>query len=403
MANTILTHQMIAREAAAMLMEHMCFISNINREREKEFGADVNGYTKGSSVKVKIPPASKVFDGNVFAGGGAVPDQAESSVTLTVATQKHVALRFTSIEKALQLAEYKERFMKPALSTLASVVQADFLAKAYKLVPNVVGTPGTIPNTMKTYGQVRAVMERFLAPTSPRTCLFSSDANLEMVDTSKALFNPVTDVAKQYRTGIMGDAQGLEFYECQSMPVHTNGSKVAGVTINGANQTGASLSLAGLAEGDTIKAGTVFTIAGVYAVHPLTGVAYPQLRQFVVTADFTAAGATGSVSISPPINGTAPGANVSALAANGAALAFVGSASTGYRQNLAFHRDAFATAFVPLKVIASCEGYTFSTDDFSVRVMTGGDFTNDAENTRIDVLYADPVLIRPDHAVRITE
>lgn len=403
MANTILTHQMIAREAAAMLMEHMCFISNINREREKEFGADVNGYTKGSSVKVKIPPASKVFDGNVFAGGGAIPDQAESSVTLTVATQKHVPLRFTSIEKALQLAEYKERFMKPALSTLASVVQADFLAKAYKLVPNVVGTPGTIPNTMKTYGQVRAVMERFLAPTSPRTCLFSSDANLEMVDTSKALFNPVTDVAKQYRTGILGDAQGLEFYECQSMPVHTNGSKVAGVTINGANQTGASLSLAGLTAADTIKAGTVFTIAGVYAVHPLTGVAYPQLRQFVVTADFTAAGATGSVSISPHINGTAPGANVSALAANGAALTFIGSASTGYRQNLAFHRDAFATAFVPLKVIASCEGYTFTTDDFSVRVMTGGDFTNDAENTRIDVLYADPILIRPDHSVRITE
>jgi len=402
-ANTILTHQMIARESAAMLMEELCFISNINRSRQKEFGEDVNGFTKGAIVKVKIPPATKVFDGAVFAGGGAVPDQVENYVNLAVATQKHVALKFTSLEKAMHLAQYKERFMKPAITSLASSIQADFLAKAYKQVPGLVGTAGSIPSTIKTYAQARAYLERFLAPADSRFCLFSSDANTELVDASKALFNPTKEMSEMFRNGYFGRAHGLEFFECQSMPFHTNGNKVASVQVNGASQTGSTLSVKGVAASDTFKAGTVFTIANVFAVHPLTGATLPQLRQFVVTADATMAGTTGSISISPPLNATAPGATVSALAADSAALTLVGSASTGYRQNMVFHKDAFATAFVPLKVLAGCEGYTFSTEEFAVRVMTGGDFTNDAENTRIDVLYADPVIIRPDHAVRITE
>lgn len=403
MANTILTHQKIAREAAAMLQEEMCFISNINRTREKEFGANVQGYQIGNTVKVKIPPATKVFDGNVFAEGGSAQDQKEGSVDVKVSTQKHVALRFTSLEQAMELTDYKDRFLRPAITTLASVVQADFLAKAYKQVPNVVGTAGSIPSTMKTFGQARAVLQGFLAPATPRTCLVSSDVNVEMVDASKQLLNPGGTVSKQYQTGWMGDSQGMNFFECQSLPTHTNGSNAGSLVVSGAGQTGASLLIGGLTAGDTITAGTVFTIDGVYAVHPLTCVAYPSKRQFVVTANFTATATTGTISISPPIGATAPGATVNAGPANGAGITIVGADNTAYRQGLAFHRDAFATAFVPLKVIAGCEGYAFSTDDFAVRVMTGGDFTNDAENTRIDVLYADPVIIRPDHAVRITE
>jgi hypothetical protein len=56
-------------------------------------------------------------------------------------------------------------------------------------------------------------------------------------------------------------------------------------------------------------------------------------------------------------------------------------------RSLMFHRDAFTVAFAPLPVLAGTEGYTYRANGMSVRVMTGGDFTNDAESTRIDVLY----------------
>lgn len=228
-------------------------------------------------------------------------------------------------------------------------------------------------------------------------------ANLELVDSSKALFHANKQIERGFLRGSIGEAVGADFYEHQSCPIHTNGSKVSGVTVSGASQSGSALKLGSLTSGDTITKGSVFTIADVYAVHPLTGKAYAHLQQFVVTEDFEATGTTGTVSIYPEINASFPNKTVSALPASSAALTFVGSASTSYRQNLMFHRDAFTTAMAPLEVLPGCEGYTARLPNgFSVRVMTGGDFKNDIEATRIDVLYGFAT-VRGLHAARITE
>lgn len=403
MANTNLTHQMIARVAAAVLEEESPFIANLNRAREDEFGKNTQGYQKGDNVKIKIPPTGTVYDGATFAGGGAASDSKEQYVTLTVDTQKHIPLQFGAKEKTLEVTDFRERILRPQMRTLASVVEADLLAKAYAAVPNLVGTAGSIPTTMKTYAQARAKMESFLAPPADRAVCFSSDANTELVDASKALFHAGDQIKRGFLRGTLGEAQGAMFYEHQSLPVHTNGNKVAGVTISGAGQSGSTLVVGGVAAADTFKKGQVFTIAGVYAVHPLTGQAYSSLQQVVVTADATSAGATVSLSVFPPINATAPNKTVSALPANGAAITFVGAASTGYRQNLMFHKDAFTAAFVPLPVLASCEGYSATLPSgLSVRVMTFGDGNNDYERTRIDVLYGFQT-VRGLHACRITE
>ena len=109
------------------------------------------------------------------------------------------------------------------------------------------------------------------------------------------------------------------------------------------------------------------------------------------------------IPVYPPITTAAPDIPFcSALPAASAALTFWGSANTAYRQNLLFQRDAYAAAFVPLPVIAGCEGYTFDTDEMAVRVMTGGNVLNDTEVTRIDVLYG-LVGVRGYHACRVSE
>lgn len=402
MPNTTLTHQMVAREAAAILEEEAPFLANINRGRESEFGTEVNGYQKGDTVKVKIPPVGKVFDGAQFAGGGSATDSQELYVNLTLDTQKHIALQFGAKEKLLEITEFKERILRPQMRTLASVVEADLLAKAYAGVPNVVGTAGSVPTVMKTYAQARAKMQAFLAPPSDRSVCFSSDANTELVDASKALFHAGDQIKRGFLRGTIGEAQGAMFYEHQSMPVHTNGTQ-ASWTINGAGQSGSTLAIGGLTASNTIKKGTVFTIAGVFACHPLTGLAYSSLQQFVVTADFTAGGTTGSISVFPAINAVAPNKTVSAAPANGASCTMFGSANTSYRQNIMFQKDAFTSAFAPLPVLASCEGYTASLPSgLSVRVMTFGDGNNDYERTRIDVLYGFQT-VRGLHASRITE
>jgi len=70
MANNVLTHAMIAREAAALLEESSPFVRYVNKARQEEFAQDVNGYKRGDTVTIKIPPTGVVYDGPTFAGGG---------------------------------------------------------------------------------------------------------------------------------------------------------------------------------------------------------------------------------------------------------------------------------------------------------------------------------------------
>ena len=396
MANTILTHQMIAREAAAILEEESPFLSNVNKGRQDEFGEAVSGYKKGDTVKIEVPQSGVVFNGPVFAEGGSATDVTQRFVNLTLDTQKHIGLRFGAKERLLKIADFKENILRPQIRTLSSVVEADMIKRAVIATPNLVGTPGSAPSTMKTFAEARALMQRFLAPSGNRTTLISSEINVNLTDEARKLFNPTATNSKAFMEGSLGRAMGADFYEHQSVPVIANGAANT-VTVSGAGQTGSFLVVAGTSL--VFKAGQVFTITGVNAVHPLTGQDTGKLQQFTVLADSTAS----PLSIYPAIVPTGPGKNVTASPASGAPLVLVGAASTGYRQSLMFHRDAFTVATAPLPVIAGCEGYTARMPNgLSIRVMTGGDFINDAENTRIDLLYGF-VAVRGIHAVRITE
>jgi hypothetical protein len=75
------------------------------------------------------------------------------------------------------------------------------------------------------------------------------------------------------------------------------------------------------------NAGDVFTIAGVYRVHPETKISSGILQQFVLTSAY--AGGGGNMAIAPAINGVSgsPKQNVATPAKATAALAFANTAS----------------------------------------------------------------------------
>ncbi|EHU2133720.1 hypothetical protein B9X73_03975 [Acinetobacter baumannii] len=397
MANTILTHQMIAREAAKMLEEEAPFIANINKGRQDEFGKDVQGYKKGDTVTIKVPTSGRVFNGAVYAEGGAGSDFLEEEVNLTLDTQKHVGLKFGAKEKLLDITDFKERILRPQMQTLSSVVEADLIARGVLGTPNQVAMSLSGANPSNALALGRAKLNQYLAPAGDRSVILSSTANVALSGEVSRMYNPTQTSSKAYLQGYVATAFGADLYEHQSVAVFNNGT-AAGLTVNGANQTGKIVNLAA-ATGGTLTQGTVFTIAGVNAVHPLTGQDLGVLQQFVVTATVTV-GANTAVSIFPALNATAPNKTTSALPANGAVVTVV---STNGFQNLEFHKDAFTAAFAPLPVLASCEGYTARLPSgISVRVMTFGDGLNDLERTRIDVLYGFQV-VRPLHACRITQ
>ena len=396
MANQVLTHQMIAREAAKMLEEMAPFTANINKGRQDEFGTDVSGFKKGDTVKIKIPTAGKVFDGAQFAGGGSAADLIEQSVNLTLDTQKHIALQFGTKEKMLNITDFKERILMPQMRTLASVVEADLISKGVLGVPNMVSmnTAGTNPSN--ALALARAKMNQYLTPAGDRSALITSTANVALSGEISRLYNPTQASGKAYLDGYVATAFGQDLFEHQSIPTHTKGT-AGTITVSAANQTGSTITMSA-AVGGTLVKGDVITM-GVNAVHPLTGQDTGTLQQFVVTETVTVGTGT-AVKIYPEINPTAPNKTVTASPANGAVVTL---ASINGVQNLAFHKDAFTAAFAPLPVIASCEGYTARLPSgISVRVMTFGDGNNDLERTRIDVLYGFQV-VRGLHAVRIPQ
>jgi len=360
MPNQVLTHQMIAREAAKMLEEEAPFIANINKGRQDEFGKDTQGYTKGDSVKIKIPTAGQVFDGAKFGGaGGAASAVIEESVTLKLDTQKHVALQFGAKEKLLDLTDFKERILRPQMQTLSSVVEADLIAKGVLAVPNQVAMSLAGANPSNALSLARAKLNQYLAPNGDRSAVLSSAANVALSGEVSRMYNPTRASEKAYLQGYVASAFGSDLYEHQSIPVFNNGTA------------------AGLTPGQDL------------------GV----LQQFIVT-DTVTVGTGTAVSIFPAINATAPNKTTSAGGASGAVVTVV---SVNGFQNLEFHKDAFTAAFAPLPVLASCEGYTARLPSgISVRVMTFGDGNEDIERTRIDVLYGFQT-VRPLHACRITQ
>lgn len=397
MANQVLTHQMIAREAAKYLEELAPFTANINKGRQDEFGSDVSGYKKGDTVKIKIPTSGKVFDGAIYAGGAAGTDVIEESVNLSLDTQKHIALQFGTKEKMLNITDFKERILRPQMQTLASVIEADLIAKGVLGTPHTVSmnTAGTTPSS--ALALARAKMNQYLTPAGDRSALITSTANVALSGEISRLYNPTQASSKAYLDGYVATAYGSDLFEHQSIPTHANGT-AATITVSAAGQTGSSITMtAGV--GGTLVKGQILTIEGVNAVHPLTGQDTGSLQQFVVTEAVTVGTGT-AVKIYPSINPAAPNKTATASPTSGAVVA---TASVNGVQNLAFHKDAFTAAFAPLPVIASCEGYTARLPSgISVRVMTFGDGNNDIERTRIDVLYGFQT-VRGLHAVRIPQ
>ncbi|WP_173911056.1 P22 phage major capsid protein family protein [Acinetobacter sp. Marseille-Q1618] len=397
MPNEVLTHQMIAREAAKMLEEEAPFIANINKGRQEEFGKDVQGFKKGDEVTIKIPTAGQVFNGAKFAEGNGASAVIEESVKLKLDTQKHVALQFGAKEKVLDITDFKERILRPQIVTLSSVLEADLIGRGVAGTANQVVMSLTGGNPSNALALARAKLNQYLTPAGDRSALLSSTANVALSNEVSRMYNPTRSSEKAYLQGYVSSAFGADLYEHQSVAVHNNGT-AAGLTVAGAAQTGDRLAMAAATAG-SLTAGTIFTIAGVNAVHPLTGQDLGVLQQFVVRETVNVGAAT-AVHISPSLKAVAPAKTVSALAANGAVISVV---SVNGFQNLEFHKDAFTTAFAPLPVLASCEGYTARLPSgISVRVMTFGDGDEDYERTRIDVLYGFQV-VRPLHACRIIQ
>lgn len=414
MANTILTHTMIADRALFDLHNNLVMGRKVFRGYEGEFGTPVGGYKRGDSVTVHLPNKYRAKDGATIDKVNTV----ENSTTVQVDVQKHVALDFSENELTLDIEDFSRKYINPATIALANIVDKLGLLE-YVNIYNAQGTPGTTPST---FGILADVSERFSNESVPKDmrCAVWSPAAIWAMSNGdfKGVFN-ANIVETMLKTGFQGYYALMEHYEDQNVQTHTTGTWSTGSTgvMNGSTAEGAtSLVTDGWANSTAIlKKGDVFTVAGVYGVNPVSGDVWEnnQLRQFVATADVTSDGSgNATIPISPKIYSSAAGEDflpyqtVGTLPANGAAITVKGTETTGYAQNLAFHRDCFALTVVPFKrprSAGSSVDWAQTSDKnmgLSITVATGFDIDTYTEATRLDILFGWDT-VRPELGQRI--
>ena len=398
MANSLLTIDMITRKSLEILENNLVISRNCNRQYDDSFA--VQGAKIGSTLRIRLPDRALVTDGAAL----QVQDDNEQYTTLSVASQKHIGINFTSAELTMQLDDFAERVLKPRISQLASSIDAD-VATAYKSIYNSVGTPGTTPGTSLVLLQAQQKLNEFATPMSPRYATVNPAANAGLVEGMKGLFNPTDTVSRQFKNGMMGTGV-LGFDEInmsQSIGMHTTGAWGTTITSTGtlSTQGQATLPISFTGSSKTWKQGDVFTIAGVYAVNPQTRQSTGSLQQFVVTADLTAS-STGTLSISPAIY-TADHAlaTVDSFPQATAVVTMLGSASTQYAQNLSYHKDAITLATADLLLPQGVDMASRQTHNgISMRIVRQYDINNDRMPCRVDVLYGYSA-IRPQMATRL--
>ena len=389
MANTILTSSVITKEALRILHQKLNFVGSMNRAYDSSFAQ--SGAKIGDSLRIRLPNKYTVRSGASL----SAQDTVETSTTLQVATQKGVDLNFTSNELTLSLDDFSKRILEPAMAQLSASIESDAFSMIND-VPYAVGANGSAV-TFKNVLEARKKLTDNLAPSNDRTLILNTQDNVDLVDSLKGLFQDSSTIAQQYKEGMVGKTAGYSaIYENTLLPNFSFGAGT-GYLVNGASQSGSSL-IVDTGTGALPK-GTVFTIDGVYAVHPESRLSTGVLQQFVVTANY--AGGSGTVSIYPAITASGAYQTVNAVPADNASITVYASASASVTQSLAFQKDAFTFATADLIMP---KGVDFSArevyDGISMRVVRQYDINNDAFPCRLDVLYGYKT-IRPELACRI--
>jgi hypothetical protein len=398
MANSILTIDVIAKEALMILDNELQAAKAVYRGLEAEFGNAMNGYQAGSTVTIKRPTDFTVRSGAT----ASAQDVVEGSTSITVDQQKGVDFAFTSQELTLNIKDLSERVIKPAMVQLANKIDSDVLALASK-VPNWVGTPGQAINSFADFAKAPERLDQTAVMADGRSAFLSPADHWALLGNQTGLY--IQGAANgAYRDGSLGRIGGVETHASQNVQSITTGTRVGTILID-LSITSATTTYASVKDtmqqtihmdgftnaADTIKAGEVFTIAGVYDVNPVTKARLPYLKQFTVVSDATMSSNEGDVVIYPAMIWSGAFQNVDVVGVsdlNNQAVTFLGSASTVYPQNLVFHKNAFALAIVPMVAPPGAVDVTRkSYKGTSVRMIPFYNGSTDVSTFRLDVLY----------------
>jgi len=395
MPNTIITPTIIAKEALFQLKNMLVMGKLVHRDYTKEF------VHVGASINVRKPV--KFVDNAGFDITDNIQNVSEANISITIDQARNVAWEFGSSDLSLSVEKFSERYIQPAVLKLANRIDYT-LTGLYTDVYNTAGTAGTTPSTFAAIGDLNKKMD-FGAVPKPRNLVLDPNAAWDLADGLKGIYNAA--MAKEMvAEGVIHRVGGMTLFEDQNVRLHSPNTltgtpvidTVSSVTFitSGQNATTSTVHVDGISAG-AVKAGDIFTIAGVNSVNPVSYQDTGNLQEFTVTA--TVAQATDMpLVVRPAIYASGAYQSVTADPADGAAVTFY----TAHTANLGFHKNAFALVFSAIEPLTGQDSsnITDPASGVSIRVTHGSNILQSKNITRLDILFGVKA-IYPDLAARL--
>jgi len=379
----------ITNEALRILKNANTILKKVNRQYDDRFAKE--GAKNGGTIQIRLPNRYTVGTGATISAQNTV----ETTTSVVVGTQYHVPVEFSSAELSLSLDNFSTRILKPAMSVLASKVASQVALTAAQSFINYSGTPGTTPSSFLTYANAGAALDWQTAPRDgARAAVLTPTAMAALADAQKGLFHSASQIEEGFEEGAMERMTGFDFVMDQSLASITHGAGASYTTHGTTPLTSGTAIMAIITGTGAITAGQQFTIAGVYEVNPDTKLSTGQLKVFTVASDY--AGGAGNLTLSQTIYTSGAYQNVSAAIPTTTALTLIGSASTAYPRNLAFHRDSIVLATADLEVPKGVDmAYRSSMDGLSLRFVRQYTVGTDQWTGRFDIMCGFKV-VRPE-------
>ena len=342
MGNTILTPQIIAKEALLQLKNNTVMSNLVHRDYTNEFVAGV-----GNTVTIRKPATFEAKEFN-RATGIEIQDATEGAESVVLDKLLDVSFEVTAEQLSLDIADFSTQLLHPAMQSFAQKIDT-YLLGLYDDVANTYGTAGSTPNDIGAITGARKVLNESKTPFDNRSLVIDPNAEnslLQLPTFHEA--DKVGDDGTSLSEASLGRKFGFNIFTDQNVVTHTAGTLSAGsgkikpkvATIKGST----SITLSSTTLTGTVVVGDVLTIKNAF---------------YTVTEAATAENNEITVKLSPALK-------------EDIAITVEITVTGSHIANLAFHKNAFALVTRPLalpKGLSSEQKAIVNYDGFGLRVI----------------------------------
>jgi hypothetical protein len=343
MSNTILTPEIVAKEALMCLQSNLVMADLVHRDYDQEFVA------VGDTVSIRKPAK---FVAKNFTGTAESQDITEGSVAVKLDRFRDVTVAVTSKQMSLDIADFSAQVVEPAMQAIAQAIDEDLLAVA-AAGAGFVKEGDKAPADLADIAELAKQLDLKKAPMQNRHLVLHPEHKYRYALTDNLSKVSYAGDNETLRDALLGRIYTLDTYMDQNAPDSNAPQPGTATAFTVSGKAGDLQVTVGALEG-TIKAGDGFILGG-YLYR------------------FTEDGGEGVVAIDQKLMSDCDGA--AAVAVNAP-------------MSLAFHRNALAlvTRNLALPMGASKAAYA-QAGGLGVRVVYDYDSATKTDKISFDVIY----------------